>query len=163
MQAKGYNQKDVLQADVQKAYAAGIGQMGSNIGGGGGGGIAGDLLGLGVGMAAMGQMAPQIGNMFGGMNPTAQQTTPQPTAPTGWTCPCGATNITSNFCPDCGSPKPTPQTGWTCTCGKSNITSKFCPDCGLPQPTAPTGWNCPCGATDITSNFCPNCGSKKPE
>lgn len=36
MQAKGYNQKDVLQAEVQKAYAEGIGNMGPAISGGGG-------------------------------------------------------------------------------------------------------------------------------
>lgn len=33
MQAKGYSQKDVLEAEVKKAYAAGLGQMGSNGGG----------------------------------------------------------------------------------------------------------------------------------
>ena len=50
MAAKGYTQKDVLAADVQKAYAEGIGNMTIN----GGGGVAGDMIGLGVGMAAAG-------------------------------------------------------------------------------------------------------------
>ena len=62
MAAKGYNQKDVLQAEVQKAYAEGIGNM--TINGGGGAGVAGDMLGLGVGMAAAGAVAPQLGEMF---------------------------------------------------------------------------------------------------
>ena len=55
MAAKGYSQKDVLQAEVQKAYAEGIGNLGGgggvSIGGGGGGGVMGDLLGLSVGLA----------------------------------------------------------------------------------------------------------------
>lgn len=41
MRAKGYTQKDVLQSEVQKAYAAGLGEMGSNGGGSGLGDIAG--------------------------------------------------------------------------------------------------------------------------
>ena len=65
MAAKGYNQKDVLQAEVQKAYAEGIGNMGPDVvNGGGSSGIVGDMVGLGVGMAAAGNIMPQIGNMF---------------------------------------------------------------------------------------------------
>ena len=172
MAAKGYNQKDVLQAEVQKAYAEGIGNMGPAISAGGGGGsVMGDLMGLGVGMAAMGAIAPQIGNMMNSINPagqsaaTAQQDTPKP-APDGWTCPeCGKTDITSKFCPECGAKKPEPKPGWTCpACGKTNITSKFCPECGAKKPEENKGWTCPeCGKTDITSKFCPECGAKKPE
>ena len=46
MKAKGYSQKDVLQADVQKAYAEGIGNMGPAISSGGGSSIVGDMMGL---------------------------------------------------------------------------------------------------------------------
>ena len=67
MQAKGYNQKDVLQAEVQKAYAEGIGNMGPDISTGGGSAMS-DMLGLGVSMAAMGAMAPQVGKMMKGLN-----------------------------------------------------------------------------------------------
>ncbi len=53
------------KAEVQKAYAEGIGSMGPAISSGGGGsGVLGDLLGLGVGMAAASTVAPQIGNMM---------------------------------------------------------------------------------------------------
>ncbi len=78
MAAKGYNQKDVLQAEVQKAYAEGIGNMGPDTvsGGGGGSSVMSDMLGLGVGMAAAGTIMPQIGNMFGNMQPE------KPAAPT---------------------------------------------------------------------------------
>ena len=51
MAAKGYNQRDVIQAEVQKAYAEGIGNMGPAVSAGGGG-MMGDILGLGVGIAA---------------------------------------------------------------------------------------------------------------
>ena len=172
MAAKGYSQKDVLQADVQKAYAAGIGNMGSNIGGGSGGGssVVGDIMGLGIGMAAAQAVAPQMGNMFAGLNPnqtSTEKTEPEKDTPKGWDCPaCGAKNIQSKFCPDCGGKKPEPKAdgGWDCpNCGCKNITSKFCPDCGTKKPEENAGWICPeCGTKDITSKFCPNCGSKKP-
>ena len=196
MAAKGYSQKDVLQAEVQKAYAEGLGNMGpkSVSGGGGGGSLVGDVMGLGVGMAAAQAVMPQLGNMFQGMNPQqpAPDTAPAgavigrpqtpdsasvgavigrpqaPDAPAGWDCPaCGAKNITSKFCPDCGARKPEakPADAWDCpACGAKGIMSKFCPDCGAKRPEAPNGWTCPeCGKTDILSKFCPECGHKKEE
>ena len=165
MQAKGYNQRDVLQADVQKAFAEGIGNMGSgvNIGGGGSGGIMGDMMSFGVGMAAMNTMMPQLSSMMQGMNPQSGQG-PAP-ASGGWDCACGAKNIQSKFCPECGAKKPEPKTGWDCPqCGTKNITSKFCPECGAKKPEEPKGWDCPeCGTKNIMSKFCPECGAKKPE
>ena len=73
MKAKGYSEKDVIQADVQKAYAEGIGNMGPAISSGGGSSVLGDMLGLGVGMAAAGSIAPQIGNLMQNMQPAVQQ------------------------------------------------------------------------------------------
>ena len=168
MRAKGYTEKDVLQAEVQKAYAAGIGEMGASApaGGGGGGGIAGDLLSLGVGVAAAGAVAPQLGSMMQGMTSGMQPQQPNAGAaqnPNAWNCTCGQTGITTNFCPNCGAAKPAPAAGWTCpNCGMANITSNFCPNCGTKKPVPAAGWTCPdCGKTNITSNFCPNCGRKK--
>ena len=161
MQAKGYNQRDVLQADVQKAFAEGIGNMGSgvNIGGGGSGGIMGDMMSFGVGMAAMNTMMPQLSSMMQGMNPQSGQG-PAP-ASGGWDCACGAKNIQSKFCPECGAKKPEPKTGWDCPqSGTKNITSKFCPECGCKQPSQ--NWDCPeCGTKNIMSKFCPECGHKR--
>lgn len=171
MQAKGYTQKDVLQAEVQKAYAEGIGNMGPAISNGGGSGIMGDMLGLGLGMAAAGAVAPQIGNMMSSFTQTAAPA-PQPAAEAvkaeGWECPeCGTKNILSKFCPDCGARKPEPKAvdSWDCPeCGFKGITSKFCPECGCKKPEAPKGWTCPeCGTTNIMSKFCPECGARKPE
>ena len=167
MQAKGYNQKDVLQADVQKAFAQGIGNMGGgvNIGGDGSGGIMGDMMQFGVGIAAMNTMMPQLQNMMQGMAPqNSQPAAPAAPAPEGWTCPsCGKTGITFNFCPDCGTKKPAPAPGWDCPqCGNKGITFNFCSNCGAKKPDM--GWTCPdCGQTQITTRFCPNCGRKKPE
>ena len=166
MQAKGYNQKDVLQAEVQKAYAEGIGNMGGGVSVvGGGGSVVGDMMSLGVGMAAMNTMMPQISSMMQGMNPQNDQPAPAAPASDGWDCACGAKNIRSRFCPDCGAKKPEPKAGWDCPeCGTKNIASKFCPNCGCKQPEAPAGWDCPeCGAKNILSKFCPECGAKKPE
>ena len=53
--------------------------------------------------------------------------------------------------------------GWSCACGRTNITSNFCPDCGAKKPAPDAGWDCACGQTNIKSNFCPNCGKKRGE
>lgn len=164
MRAKGYTEKDVLSAEVQKAYAEGIGNMEIGSGGSGGGGsVMGDMMSFGVGMAAMNNMMPQINNMMQGMNPQNQQ---DGSSAAGWTCPsCKKTGITSNFCPDCGASRMVPESGWTCpSCKKTGITSGFCPDCGAKKPEEAPGWDCPdCAMKNIKTNFCPNCGHKKGE
>lgn len=160
MRLKGYNQKDVMQADVQKAYAGALGQMGAN--GGGGSSMLGDIAGLGITLGAMGSVMGMTKDAMAPMMQMGAQAV-APTA-TGWNCTCGQTNIASNFCPNCGGKKPEPQSGWNCAaCGQQNITSNFCPNCGAKKPAEDAGWNCAaCGQTNITTNFCPNCGAKKP-
>jgi len=163
MRMKGYNQKDVFQTEVQKSYADALGQMGGN---GGGGGMLGDVAGLGVTLGAMGgvigmtkdAMAPMM-NMGGNI---ASPASAAPAAD-GWDCECGAKNISTKFCPECGAKKPEPKAGWDCQCGKKGITSKFCPECGAAKPEEPKGWDCQCGKKGITTKFCPECGAKKPE
>ncbi len=172
MAAKGYNQKDVLQADVQKAYAESIGNMGPVISAGGGSSIMGDMLGLGVGLAAAQTIAPQIGGMFQGMNmqqPFGAGTPVQQmnTASDGWVCSCGYKNITGNFCNMCGSrrPQPAAQDTWDCACGNKNVVGNFCNICGArrPQPQQPETWDCSCGNKGIVGNFCGNCGKRRGE
>ena len=164
MQAKGYNQKDVLQAEVQKAYAEGIGNMGPAISGGGGGSsIMGDMLGLGVGMAAMGAMAPQVGEMIKNFNPAGQS---QMTTPTGQTantvtCPgCGAQIPEgAKFCLECGTKieQLAPNEMICPSCGKKTMKGKFCMSCGAALVS-----RCPnCGAElQQGARFCPECGTK---
>ena len=154
MQAKGYNQKDVLQADVQKAYAEGIGNMGPAISGGGGSSVMGDMLGLGVGMAAMGAMAPQVGEMMKGFNiggsgfnggVTSNQTSSQSIK-----CPKCGNMLPPNakFCLECGTKieQVSPNEMICPHCGKKTPKGKFCMECGQPL-----------------ANRCPNCGAEIPQ
>lgn len=152
MAAKGYNHKDEIQAEVQKAYAQGIGQMGGE--GGTGGSMMSEMLGLGVGMAAMGAMGEQVGNAMRGFNASANDTA-TPTAPesNGWKCSCGAEGNTGKFCSECGKPKAEP---WKCSCGAENM-GKFCSECGAAKPEA---WTCSCGAVN-SGKFCSECGKKR--
>lgn len=160
MAAQGYSQKDLIDADIKKAYAASLGQMGANIGSGGnggGGGMASDMLGM---MMASKLASTAFGTMdqlnFG--DPTnaapAEETTSggSASAEKEWTCTCGSVNVGA-FCSNCGSKKP--ET-WLCSCGASNI-GKFCQNCGSAKPES---WTCSCGAVN-TGKFCSNCGSKK--
>lgn len=135
MQAKGYNQKDVLQADVQKAYAEGIGNMGPAVSAGGGSGIIGDMVGLSVGVAAAGAIAPQINGMMQGIsNPQMQSLSPsqmnfQMPGDNTWNCKCGQ-KAEGNFCSNCGTKKPESVSNtWVCSCGKTVI-GNFCSNCG---------------------------------
>lgn len=159
MRAKGYTEKDVLQAEVQKAYAEGIGNM--NISGGAGG-VAGDMIGLGVGMAAAGMVAPQMGEMFKGFGMGQPMNMSQPME-TGQqeTVKCPGCNKVfpkgTNFCSDCGVKIETlAENEMICpNCGKKTIKSNFCGECG-----APLALKCGACGTEVQSgtNFCPKCG-----
>ena len=122
MRAQGYDQKDVLQAEVQKAYAEGIGHMG---GGSGGSGVVGDMLGLGVGMAAMGTVAPQLADAVRGLaGGAAGQPVRCPAC--GKELPAGA-----KFCLECGARVAPAAREVVCpACGKRTPPGKFCTECG---------------------------------
>lgn len=179
MRAQGYSQKDVIEADVQKAYAQGMGQMGSH-GGSAGGGVASDMVSMMAGMKMAGSMLDKMDGVMGGksgLSDSEAWTCPScgenknlgafcmrcgkpkaaAEAADTWDCSCGTTGITSRFCPNCGNPKPE---AWDCSCGTKGITSKFCPNCGKQKPET---WDCSCGTRNITSKFCPNCGKQKDE
>ena len=165
MQAKGYNQKDVLQAEVQKAYAEGIGNMGPAISAGGGGGsVMGDVLGLGVGMAAMGAMAPQIGEMMKGFQEGTAQSTSSQNVPADAPSNSGAAvrETASIQCPKCGNMLPA-NAKFCLECGtkieKLAEGEMICPACGK---KTPKGKFCmECGQPLV--NRCPNCGSEVPQ
>lgn len=72
MQAKGYNQKDVLEAEVQKAYAEGIGNMGGG-NGTAGGGMASDMVSMMTGLKMAEKMMETMDGVLGN---NAQQSTP---------------------------------------------------------------------------------------
>jgi len=172
MQAKGYNQKDVLQAEVQKAYAEGLGNMGSgvSIGGGGGSSFMGDVLGMGIGMAAMGAMAPQVGEMmkgfnFSGLGAGTNQNGNADTAQNASTAATKCANCGSmlpphaKFCLECGTKvEALAANEMLCpACGKKTMKGRFCLECGAPLVN-----QCPgCGAqVPRESKFCLECGAK---
>lgn len=152
MRAKGYDGKDVLQAEVQKAYAECIGNM--NISGGS---VAGDMIGLGVGMAAAGTVSGQIGEMFKGFGgtPTTEK------SPSKIICPNCNTEVPENskFCLECGAKIETlEENEMIClACGKKTNKGKFCMECGAPlvAKCAKCGSEVPNGA-----KFCLECGEK---
>ena len=153
MAAKGYTQRDVLEADVKKAYAEGIGNMTIN---GSGGGLASDMISFGMGMHAMNAVAPQINTMFNGINQPAQA----PAAAAAKCAKCG-NDLAPNakFCLECGTPVAvaSAETINCPNCGKTVAKGKFCPECGTKFIT-----NCPKCGNSVTpgTKFCPECGEK---
>ena len=156
MRAQGYNQKDVLQTEVQKAYAEGIGNMGPDSVEGGGSSMMSDLMGLGVGMAAVSNMAPQMGEMMKGFTFSGQQTQIYTERCTN----CGADIPASGrFCLQCGTKIETAiNNEINCpSCGQMTPMGRFCMNCGQ----ALMGKCANCGA-DIPAGgkFCLECGTK---
>lgn len=146
MRAQGYNQRDVLQAEVQKAYAEGLGNMQIT----GAGGVAGDMVGLGVGLAAAGAVGSRVSDMFRGMEP---QNAPSATcAKCGSPLPEGA-----KFCLECGEKMVEAGMVICPACGKTVARGKFCLECGHKFVTT-----CPkCGNTlPEGAKFCLECGEK---
>lgn len=163
MKAQGYNQKDVIQAEVQKAYAEGIGNMGSSNSSSGGSNLMGDMLGLGVGMAAMGAITPQFSEMMKSFTEGHQtnDTIQQKDQISKTTCPTCGKELPANakFCLECGSKiEPILNNEIICpNCGKKTPSGKFCVECGHALVN-----KCPnCGA-EISYNgkFCVECGTK---
>ena len=158
MAAKGYSQRDVLQADVQKAYAEGIGKMGAS---GGGSGFMSDFIGLGVGMAAAGSVGSQMKDMLNGFNSNNLNTSTQSNTQQTKCSKCGATLPTnSKFCLECGEKiaPPVPAGMIICSaCGNTVAKGKFCPECGHKFITT-----CPSCGKEITpgAKFCLECGQK---
>lgn len=149
MRAKGYTEKDVLQADVQKAYAEGLGNMTIN----GGGGAAGDMIGLGVGLAAAGAIAPKVGEMFKGFDESSASSAPEAKC-----AKCGA-SLPSNakFCLECGEKVVSGDSIVCPECGNTVPKGKFCPECGHKFVTV-----CPKCGKDVVpgAKFCLECGEK---
>ena len=156
MRAKGYTEKDVLQAEVQKAYAEGIGNM--NISGSGGA-VAGDMIGMGVGLAAAGAISGQMGDMFKGITTPSQPVPVQPAAAA--VCPdCGnALPDNAKFCLNCGKKIETLAEDETLcpACGVKTKKGKFCIECG-----ASLVAKCPACGAELPSGakFCLECGQK---
>ncbi len=188
MHAKGYDHKDELAAEVQKAYAEGIGNMGSSGGGNGGGNIISEIIGASVVANAATPLMEKVGGAFGGFN-AAERTLEASVAPATvvdtWKCACGNDGNKGKFCSECGAAKP--ET-WTCkNCGTEGMSGKFCTECGAAKPVEKAcpkcgakvdgkfcsecgtsvdavvsdTWDCECGNKGLTGKFCDECGAKR--
>ena len=59
-----------------------------------------------------------------------------------------------------GNQKVDNTNGWICdNCG-ANVTTPFCPVCGTKNLNA-EGWDCKCGTKSIMTAYCHNCGMRK--
>ena len=145
------------QGDAMKAAAANTGA-----------GPAMAFMGMGMAGQAGGMNAQNLFQMGQQQQMQMQQQAAQPTpapapAVQGWTCSCGQSGITGNFCPNCGSPKPAvADNGWTCACGAVNK-GKFCSECGAKKPAGVPQYKCDkCGWEPADPQhppkFCPECG-----
>lgn len=104
----------------------------------GGGSFVGDVMGLGVGIGAMGgvlNMTKEAMNNIAQPINSIQENTKHILAEDFWNCDCGQTGLIGNFCNSCGSKK-------------------------IKEPNT---WNCGCGAVALDGNFCSNCGKKRGE
>ncbi len=143
MRAKGYTyQQETARKVGMEAMKNGIAGDGS------GGGIAGNVIGLGLGLGAVGEVAeyardsfaPLLGNKSHNIKNTE------------------SLNVQDN---GVATVEGVNTTSWNCECNAIDLTSKFCPNCGKEKPSAGT-WNCRnCHTTDLLSAFCPNCGEKR--
>lgn len=150
MRAKGYDHKDEIEAEVKKAYAAGLGQMGSS------GGL-GDIASLGVTLGAMGGV---IGMAKEAIAPVLEQTT-APAAENLIKCPKCNAELPPNakFCVECGAKiEMLAADEVICpACGAKTRKGKFCAECGTPliHKCAKCGAELPNNA-----KFCLECGEK---
>ena len=158
MAAKGITEKEYVQADVQKAFAEGLGNTGGN--GGAGGGMMSDIVGLGVGLQAASAMSGQLGGIFNGFAGGVQA--PEATAPqSNVKCAnCGKSLIRGyQFCLECGTKvENLPENEMLCPeCGKKTAKGKFCMECGasLVIKCEKCGAEIPNGA-----KYCLECGEK---
>ncbi len=125
MAAKGITEKEYVQADVQKAFAEGLGSAGGD---GAGSSVIGDVIGLGVGLQAAGAMSGQLGGIFNGfVNGSQSPVSNMQCADCGNTLPANA-----KFCSECGAKvEKNAANEITCpACGKKTGKGKFCMECG---------------------------------
>lgn len=141
----------IREGYVQGAIARGLEAAGSNKAG-----AAQAFMGMGMGMQNAGSFM-QSASATNAQQMQAQQAAAAQNTASGWSCSCGQTGNTGNFCQGCGNKKPAPAGSWKCSCGAEN-NGNFCQNCGGKRPSA--DWVCSCGQKN-TGNFCQSCGSKR--
>lgn len=133
MKMKGYTYQDVTQREVSTIAAKNLGRGGGN-GQAQSTGFISSLTMDSIQADAIKNVGKKITNSM--VDSIVNDTTPAPSVKETWICPnCGKKEITSKFCPECGSARPIVKTNWDCpNCGEKNISSKFCPNCGKERP-----------------------------
>ena len=127
MKMKGYT----YQQETQRQVALGAV---TNPGAGNIGGVsstASTMIDLGIGLGMMKEVAHTVGDSLKpGLEASQNMMNTSEVKLSGWECPnCHTKDITSKFCPECGTKKPDEE--WTCPeCKTEHIKSKFCPNCG---------------------------------
>lgn len=125
MKMKGYTYQQETQRQVALGAVTNPGTSSSISG------TASSIIDLGVGLGMMKEVAHTVGDSLKpGLEASKNIMSQEANPVQGWECPnCHLKNITSKFCPDCGTKKPDEE--WTCPeCKTLNIKSKFCPNCG---------------------------------
>ena len=156
MREKNYTQQEAFRHSERIAAAEAIGQMGAN----GGGGMVGDLVTLGVGITAAGQVGSQMGDMLKNLNYTPAAETVSKAETTEKCSTCGAeVPANAKFCLECGTKiEHLAEHEMICPeCGKKTAKGKFCMECG-----AALVRKCGKCGTEIHSGakFCLECGEK---
>ncbi len=159
--AKGITEKDYVQAEVQKEFAKGMGNMGSN--GGSGGSVMSDVVGLGIGLQAAGAMNGQLGGMFNGIGMAPVAGVPASSVAQQQSIQCAncGNSLPANakFCLECGTKVENLSADEIICpeCGKKTARGKFCMECGasLVHKCEKCGAEIPNGA-----KFCSECGEK---
>ena len=125
MRMKGYTYQQETQRQVALGAVTNPGTSSSISG------SASSIIDLGVGLGMMKEVAHTVGDSLKpGLEASKNMMNQEVNSIQGWECPnCHLKNITSKFCPDCGTKRPDLE--WTCPeCKTTNIKSKFCPNCG---------------------------------
>lgn len=154
MRAKGYNHKDEIDADVRKAYAEGLGQMGNNAGGSSLGDVASLAVTLGAMSGVIGLTKEAVSPMFGAESITRGEVEKI-------CCPNCSAEIPngSKYCPDCGRKIIiiADDEAVCPACGQKTHKGRFCMECG-----APLARKCPKCSAELPDNakFCLECGEK---
>lgn len=122
---EGYTYQQEKQFDILKnAVINGGSETGS---------MAGDMMGIGIGLGTIGNVAQivqsQMGGAMSGFMPSTQTQAPEPQRK----CKkCGAVlDETANFCPGCGEKVMEPSKKVCPQCGYEAENCNFCPKCGM--------------------------------